>query len=190
MDASILDAALTSLGDRLQRHRRREELVAAGGSGLLLLGAISRPTYDVDVVAIVEGGRYRKARPLPPHLLEASRDVGEAFGIGPDWLNPGPTDLLDFGLPAGFEDRVQRRDYGGLVLHLASRLDQICFKLYAAADQGLRSKHVSDLRQLRPTREELMFAARWTMTHDPSPGFRSELLGTLRLLGVEDAHDL
>jgi hypothetical protein len=50
---------------------------------------------------------------------------------------PGPTELLRFGLPDGFVDRLQRRDFGeGLVVYLASRYDQIHFKLYAAVDQG------------------------------------------------------
>lgn len=79
--------------------------------------------------------------------------------------------------------------YDALTLNLASRLDQICFKLYAAADQGPASKHVGDLRQLEASRDELLFAARWTRTHDPSPAFRSELVRALEFLGVEDAGD-
>ena len=35
--------------------------------------------------------------------------------------------------------------------------------------------------------DELLAAARWTVTHDPSPGFRSLLVQTLGDLGVEDA---
>ncbi|HZV50296.1 MAG TPA: hypothetical protein VFD49_11070 [Candidatus Dormibacteraeota bacterium] len=187
MNRDQLSQVLWALGAVLQRRQRRHELVAAGGGGLMLLGAIQRPTRDLDVLALVEAGHYRKARPLPSDLLEASRDVGEAFGIGGDWLNPGPTDLLDLGLPAGFEERVETRSYGALHLRLASRLDQICFKLYASADQGPASKHVADLRQLRPTREELLFAGRWARTHDPSPGFRNELIQALEFLGVENA---
>ncbi len=63
----------------------------------------------------------------------------------------------------------------------------ICFKLYAAIDQGPRSRHVQDLRELDPDRDELLTAARWTSTHDPSPGYRSLLVDTLGQLGVEDA---
>jgi hypothetical protein len=48
-------------------------------------------------------------------------------------------------------------------------------------------KHEADLRALEPTRDELIEAARWTITHDPSEGFRTELLGALAHLGVEDA---
>ena len=38
-----------------------------------------------------------------------------------------------------------------------------------------------------PTPSELLEAARWTITHDPSAGFRRELLDALRFLGVGDA---
>lgn len=128
-----------------------------------------------------------RAEPLPSELVEARNDVGRALGLGDNWLNAGPTDLLDFGLPAGFEERVETRRYGGLVLNIAGRRDQISFKLYATVDQGLRSKHAEDLRQLEPTRDQLLESARWTRTHDPSEGFRQVLVETLRAFGVEGA---
>jgi hypothetical protein len=102
-----------------------------------------------------------------------------------DWLNPGPTDLLDLGLPKGFADRTEVRRYGALTVRFAAREDQIAFKLYAAVDQGPDSKHFDDLRKLSPTPDELLAAARWTRTHDPSEGFRSMLHQALRALGVE-----
>jgi hypothetical protein len=52
-------------------------------------------------------------------------------------------------------------------------------------DQGA-GKHEADLRDLGPIREELLAAARWTRTHDPSEGFREQLLAALAYLGVED----
>jgi hypothetical protein len=88
------------------------------------------------VVALVIAGKYRRAQPFPDFLTTAVRDVGAATGIAPDWLNPGPASLLDLGLPAGFEQRASIRRFGGLILHVASREDQICFKLYATVDQG------------------------------------------------------
>lgn len=119
--------------------------------------------------------------------MDARDQVARDFGVSEDWLNPGPADLVDFGLPRGFLDRVQTRVLGeALTVHLASRLDQIHFKLYALVDQGL-GKHEQDLRALKPTRDELVQAARWTRTHDPSPGFREMLVRALRYLGVEDA---
>lgn len=126
-------------------------------------------------------------RPMPEPLRDAIVDVGRASGLASDWLNLGPQSLLDLGLPEGFIGRLERRDFGGLVTWLAGRFDMVCFKLYATVDQGPRSRHLQDLRELHPDRDELVAAARWTVTHDPSPGFRSLLVETLRGLGLEDA---
>lgn len=185
MDREDAQQALETLGDVLLTRGLSYEIVAIGGSGLLLLGLVVRPTADVDVVAIVEGGRYQLAKPLPAPLEEAQAEVGAALGLGEKWLNPGPTDLLDLGLPEGFEARVETLEFGGLTVHLAGRFDQICFKLYAAVDQGHRNKHFADLQQLQPEPDELVQAARWAQQHDPSEGFRRLLLDVLELLGVE-----
>lgn len=181
-----IDGVLVALGETLAARGLSYELVAAGGSGLLLLGLISRPTRDLDVIAIVEAGSYHKAEPLPAPLVQAVRDVGEALGIGGAWLNAGPADLLDFGLPEGFASRVDTRRYGPLTVHLAGRSDQVAFKLYAAVDTGPNSKHFQDLHDLAPTRAELVAAARWAQRHDPSPGFRSQLLLCLTAFGTGD----
>lgn len=137
------------------------------------------------MVGLDDGDHYLSPDPLPGPLMAAVADVGLALGLDPRWLNTGPSALLDLGLPAGLGERVTVRRYGGLELHLPGRFDLICFKLYATVDQGPRSKHVADLEALDPNPEELIEAARWSMTHDPSPGFRGELLGALRSLGVE-----
>ena len=181
----VLEQALETLGSTLERRGHHFELVAIGGSGLMLLGLLVRPTRDLDIVATVEDGRYVSADPLPPGRREAQADVGRALGIGEEWLNPGPADLLRLGLPDGFPERVTSHRWGGLVLHVAGRFDQICFKLYAAVDQGPTSKHFDDLRRLDPRSAELLDAARWTRTHDPSEGFREGLIQMLGLLGVE-----
>lgn len=144
-----------------------------------------RTRRDIDILAVVEDGALRSAAPLPPELREAVRDVGRNLGLAEDWLNPGPTSLLDLGLPAGFMERARRLVFGSLTVDFAGRFDQICFKLYAATDQGPRSKHVQDLRQLDPTLDELRAAAKWTRSHDPSPGFLRELQRTLAAFGSE-----
>lgn len=176
--------ALEALAQTLEARGLSYELAAVGGSSLLLLGLIDRPTRDLDVIATVDADGYHAIRNLPPPLAESVRDVGEVMGIGPDWLNTGPVGLLDFGLPEGFAERAEIRRFGALTLHLASRVDQIALKLYAAADQGLASKHMADLRALTPSAGELLNAARWTRTHDPSPGFAQELRAILGHLGV------
>jgi hypothetical protein len=190
LDPLTLDDALQSLGAVLRARSLAFEIVAVGGSSLLLLGITSRTTRDLDVVALVQDGKYVPGEPLPAELAEAVLDVGNALGLGPEWLNAGPAQLLDHGLPDGFPERVERRAYGTLVLHVASRFDQIHLKLYAAVDQGPRSKHAADLRELAPTRDELLAAAGWTRQHDPSEPFRDELLKALHYFGVADADDL
>jgi hypothetical protein len=183
----VIEDALSALSETLDARHLEYELVAVGGSSLVLLGLITRATRDLDIVAVVENGRYVGAGSLPQPLLDAVRDVGEVLGIGIDWLNACPSALLDFGLPEGFAERAEVRSFGASTLHLASRFDQIYLKLYAAVDQGPRSKHVEDLRALEPSHEELRSAAVWGRTHDPSPAFREELLAALHLFGVDDA---
>jgi hypothetical protein len=147
------------------------EIVVIGGGGLLLLGLIKRPTKDLDALAIVEGGEYQLARPLPPALREAIEDTARVLGLVEDWLNPGPTDQLKHGLPAGFRERTTQHAFGGLVVHLAARFDQICLKLYAAVDSGRKSTHVQDLIGLNPLNEELRDAAVWVKQQDAGAEF-------------------
>ena len=190
LDSTVIDRALQALGAVLEARGHAFEIVSVGGSSLLLLGLTTRATRDLDVVALVQNGQYTSAEPLPESLATAARDVGMTLGIGEQWLNSGPAELLTFGLPDGFAERAEQRTYGSLVLHIASRLDQIHLKLYASVDQGPRSKHVADLRLLSPTRDELVAAARWTRQHDPSDPFHEELLQALRFFGVDDVDDL
>lgn len=180
------DRLLAALGEQLAALGQRFELVVVGGSGLLALGLIERSTRDVDVLALRAGDKLDSAKPLPV-ALEAARDrVARDFSLPGDWLNPGPTDLLQFGLPEGFIDRLERRDYGDyLTAYFASRYDQIHFKLYALVDQG-PGKHEADLRALSPTEEELLAAARWSTSHDPSKGYAQLLRTVLTHLGVDD----
>ena len=60
------------------------------------------------------------------------------------------------------------------------------FKLFAMVDQG-GGRHEADLRALNPAQGELIAAARWSITQDPSPGYRSVLMDALRVLGVDNA---
>lgn len=108
------------------------------------------------------------------------------FGLPDDWLNSGPTAMLQWGLAEGFVERLTARSYGALTAHFASRFDQIHFKLFAFADLG-GGRHEADLKALAPSREELLVAAAWAQTQDPSEGFRGVLAAALEQLGVDDA---
>lgn len=186
MNERTIEEALTALGSLLEERGEHHAFLAVGGGTLLLLGLIDRPTADLDIAGAVVGREYVKLDSLPPSVAEAVREVGAAYGLQPDWVNTGPAGLLDFGLLPGLADRVHRRRYGGLE-HLPDRVDLICFKLYAAVDQTERGRHYQDLRAVDPTEEELLAAARWSRTHDPSEGFRQELQRMLGLFGVDHA---
>ena len=182
-----LDQALTLLGEVLARRGHpASHFVVCGGSSLLALGLISRTaTRDVDVLARLEARRLVQARPLSPAILEAAETVRAELDLPADWFNTGPADdsFFRLGFPVGIEDRLTPRVYGPvLTISFISRYDQIFFKLYAAADQG-PGRHVSDLRDLAPTADELLAAARWTRLQDPSAGFRLVLADLLTHLG-------
>ena len=184
--AQAADDLLDALGEQLTAERERFTIAVVGGSALLALGLVSRATRDVDVLAIVDGEELRSAQPLPAALVGAAQTVARDFGLSKDWLNPGPTSLLDLGLPEGFFERAQHRHYGpGLEVLFASRVDQIHLKLYATVDQGA-GKHLKNLQALAPTERELLDAARWSQTHDPSEGYRSVLARVLSHFGIDD----
>ncbi len=184
-EPGTLREALTVLGEILDDRGLAHDIVVVGGGALLLTGHIDRPTKDLDVVARVENDKWTLAEPMPADLVEAVRDVAAALDLAPGWLNAGPTSLLEGGLPAGFAGRAEIQRFGPLTVRIASRVDQIAFKLYAAADHWpLRGKHLQDLEALAPSAVELVEAARWCRTHDPSEGFRDVQLGPV--LGLFD----
>jgi Nucleotidyltransferase of unknown function (DUF6036) len=181
-----LDVIFDALAEQLQALGSKLEIVVIGGSALTALGLVRRATRDVDLLAIAENGELRPAKPLPEALLRARDLVARDFELDENWLNAGPTDLLEWGLPAGFMTRIVTRRYGrGLTVHFAGRVDQIHFKLFAMVDQA-GGRHESDLRALNPTPEELLVAARWSVTQDPSPGYRMVLMEALSALGLKD----
>lgn len=185
--SETLNVLLGALGEQLGALGFPLEIVVIGGSALTALGFVRRATRDVDLLAIADKGELRIAEPLPEALLSARAVVARDFGLDEAWLNAGPTELLKWGLPVGFMDRVVTRHYGpALAVHFAGRFDQIHFKLFAMVDQG-GGRHETDLRALEPTPAELVAAARWSVTQDPSAGYRAVLAEALQYLGVDDA---
>lgn len=150
-----------------------------GGAALSVMGLVDRTTKDIDLIAPPE---------LPPQFFEAAGIVGREFGLPEDWINQGPKELAEMGLPDGFDERAHKKRYGKhLTACFASRLDQIFFKTYASVDRA--GYHVDDLLALEPTTEELMDAARWCMQHDVSDEFRDQLRSMFRQLGFGDASE-
>jgi len=187
---------LKALAERLEFAKASTtELAVCGGAALHVLNLMTRDvTKDVDAFAIVsrEGDvlRLHKCDPLPGDLLREAAIVAQDFNLPMDWLNPGPTTILDLGVPEGLTARLHPVEYGPkLTAHFLDRADQVYFKLYAAVDQGPDSRHMADLIALKPTVSELTGAARWTMTHDISEGFKHLLQGCLQFLGHYDVAD-
>ncbi len=189
LDTEQLHEALRNLGHLLASRGQHYEVVLVGGGNLMLRGMISRTTTkDLDLLGEWSAGVVVPLHPVPSELQRAIRDVAVTLGLVPDWINLGPSSLLDLGLPAGFAERLERVVYGeGLGVWLASLYDMVCFKLYAAVDQGTRSHHFQDLQDLQPNRDELISAANWTMSHDVSAAHRDLLVAILEQMAVERA---
>ena len=192
MDRRSLPGILRALAAELEAEGVASlHLVVCGGAALNALGLVERPTLDVDVVALMgahaDGAKFlTSANPLPPELVTAATRLASNLDLGERWLNAGPTDLLRFGLPEGYETRLVTRRYGrSLTVSFLGRFDLVCLKLYALADTG-PGKHEQDLRALAAPAEELEEAARWCRQHDPSSGFLVSLRDALLLLGAKD----
>lgn len=172
LDLDKLHEALHLLNEQLELHDLPSaEPVVCGGSALIAVGLVARTTQDVDIVALMQNGRLSHSDPLPPHLLQAAEQVAELMNLPADWLNNGPASQFGMGFPAGFERRLHRVEIGSkLTVYYIDRTDQIYFKTFASVDRG--GYHISDLKALAPTDEELCAAATWCMTQDVSPGFR------------------
>lgn len=186
MDTVKLNQALMLLHERLEfADAPKVSLVVCGGSALIATGLVPRTTQDVDVLAMLRDEDLIDPEPMPDYLISAAEATARTLQLPADWLNCGPADLFRMGLPEGTKERLIRMPVGErLTIFYVSRIDQIFFKLYAAVDRG--GYHIEDLLQLNPTSDELYEAARWTMTHDVSEGFKMMLCQLLTELGFEN----
>ena len=191
IEASTLEILLRALSEQLARRNARGlTLVVCGGAALNALGLVQRTTQDVDVLALVLDGAILKADPFPEDLEDAAARVAADYNLPARWLNPGPTSLVDGGLPDGLAERWETQTYDDrLTVNFISRLDQIHLKLYAAVDRGPQDRHYADLRALRPGREEIRAAAGWALQHDVSEPFRTSLKECVQALGYADVAD-
>ena len=191
LNNSNLEAVLSMLGERLRlKDAPSVRLVVCGGSALITMGFVSRITDDVDVVALVDAHQQLiSPAPFPEYLEESIREVAILMNLPEHWLNYDPSSdsggLFQTGLPEGLLARAHRKDYGShLIAYFIDRIDQIHFKVFAAADS--LGVHVDDLVSLDPSHQEMENAARWCMTHDPSKGFRMILISMYEQLGYGD----
>lgn len=188
-DAKKLNEALLLLHEQLElRQSPVTELVVCGGSALLASCLVMRTTQDVDVVAMIENGVLVSAEPLPEYLLTSIHRVAQMMHLPDDWMNNGPASQFSMGLPPGFEKRLRRVSIGiRLNVYYISRLDQIYFKTFASADRG--GYHITDLKALNPTDEEIKNAALWCMEQDVSEGFRCIIKDMLTHIGWKNVSE-
>jgi len=170
--------------------------VVCGGTALALQGLGRRTTRDVDVLGSwpASGIEVVAIVDFSDAVKRAIRRVAAAHPelqvAGPLWVNLGPRQIVEFGLPEGFANRLTAIRMGDkLTLHLLGRPDLIALKLFAAADDmGARqSIHFDDLRELGPTALEIESSIRWVeRMPDPQHRIRPSLKSIVEQLGHED----
>jgi hypothetical protein len=192
LDDNTVQAALEALSSLLaDAGAETQGPVICGGAALILSGLRSRTTKDIDVVAMInQADELVSPAPLPESLVNAASKVARLLNLPADWINNGPSSneggIYQLGLPSGFQSRLTAVEIGShLTLYLIDRIDQIFFKLYAAAGQG-SGRHYDDLLHLNPSVDELQAAAEWTRTHDPSEGFQIVLRALFTYMGHDE----
>jgi hypothetical protein len=139
----------------------------------------------VDVLGEIEenAGKIsiKKILRFPSWLVSAVYSVSMELNMPVNWFNAGPTQQLDYGLPSGFEARLEKISYGEyLNIYYISRIDQIFFKLNHSICVGGIGYQVDDLFSLNPTGEELFQACKWVLNQYNSKDVREILLNFLK----------
>lgn len=189
MNGDDLNKALYLLGEFLAEGSSAPVwLVVGGGSALLAQRLSTRPTKDVDVMALREWeGNVVSAYPLPDPVKQAAAKVAIELRLDQNWLN-GAASLHGFNLsllPTGFWHDFDTRDYGqSLKVSFIGRSGLIPLKLSAALDRDQR-RDIEDLLNLKPNATETEESLRWIL---------QQLLGTtthpkLHFLLQELGHD-
>ena len=155
----------------LAARNLRLEAVVIGGAALNLLGVVSRPTKDCDILF----------PPLPAAIVEAAcafaAEVRRSGGtLAGDWLNNGPASVADQ-LPAGWQERLQLV-FAGTALKLRSlgRQELLFTKLFALCDRGI---DLGDCLALAPTVAELQMWLALLEHQDANPGWPAHVRATL-----------
>jgi hypothetical protein len=169
VSGNALNAALSLLGEFLAESRAAPVwLVVGGGSALLALRLSTRPTKDVDVMALREWeGNIVSAYPLPDAVKEAAARVAIELRLNQDWLNSAASlhgfDLAQ--LPSRFWQDIDTREFGdNLKISFIGRQGLILLKLSAALGRD-QWRDIEDLLSLKPTRVETEESLRWVLSH-------------------------
>jgi hypothetical protein len=162
---------LEHFDDFLEARGLRLDAIIVGGSALVLIGIIDRPTRDVDVLS----------PDLAPSITDASRAFAlemrsRGIELGDAWLNNGPSSLSRV-LPDGWIHRTQPAFAGrALMLETLGRTDLLKTKLFALCDRGT---DLADCIAFSPTAEELEEAMPWVALQDANESWPSHVKATI-----------
>jgi hypothetical protein len=190
MNEDDLSKALHLLGEFLADGSSAPVwLVVGGGSALLAQRLSTRPTKDVDVMALREWeGNVISAFPLPEPVKQAAAKVATELRLDADWLN-GAASLHGFDLsllPTSFWQDLDTREYGqSLKVSFIGRPGLILLKLSAALDRDQR-RDVEDLLNLKPTATVTEESLRWIFRHLLGTTTHPKLHPLLHELGHDD----
>lgn len=158
----------------LARQNLNFEAVIIGGAALNILDISSRKTRDVDCLDPV----------IPEEIKIASREFAiKRFDLALDisWLNNGP-ETLKTDLPKGWRNRIQPLFHGkALRLQVLGRDDLLKSKLYAYCDRT--TPDFEDLRNLKPTVDELKNSINWVKERDTNPSWPKHVETAFAVLG-------
>ncbi|MAO20661.1 MAG: hypothetical protein CMJ35_15225 [Phycisphaerae bacterium] len=122
-------------------------LVIAGGVAGLLSG-LTRATLDCDVLSCSDDDQWER-------IENAAREAAAELDLPETWLNR-ECSIYANDFPLGWQDRTEPVDrFGPLDVHRVSRKDWIAAKLVSSLK---RPQDIADIRELKPTAEELSFA--------------------------------
>jgi hypothetical protein len=171
---------LTAFDQFLTGRGLRLDAVVVGGAALNLLGVISRPTKDCDILA--------------PTLSHAVVEAAVAFAtairrdgvsLDDDWLNNGPASLTEH-LPKDWRGHLQIAFSGqAITLTCLGRLDLLRAKLWALADRGI---DLGDCVALAPNDDELKTILPWLEQQDANPDWPAHVRDVLADLGRRLGH--
>lgn len=187
-----VERALTELGRQLAlRDADHVTVLCCGASVLCAMGILSRRTLDVDAIGTIDGGGNILAiEEFSPEMVEAVAASGLALDLAPEWFNAAASAILSRGLPSGAIRRSERHtfDYGPcLTVRFLDRIDLVALKMFAALDPHKGRRHVEDLVEIDPSREELHHGVAWMSSWPSNSAFQEALR---RLLEGFDASDL
>lgn len=187
-----VEKALTELGRQMAlRDADHVTVVCCGASALCVLGLLARRTLDVDAIGLIgTNGEIAAIDEFSPEVDQAITAAGLSLGLLPGWFNGAASAVLARGLPTGALERSagQAKDFGPcLTVRFMDRIDLVALKMYAALNPKEGRRHVKDLVEINPSREELLHGTKWIGSLPSSPAFKESLR---RLLEGIDAADL